>query len=173
MATVNFVNNTEQQSSAPPRRNLKMRGAALVLSGLLAAGAFAAAPQSAGAASNPTIVLPDSLTWAPAAGLPPGAEVAVLYGNPTKTGPFAIRFKFPAGYEIAPHSHSTDELLTVISGKARMAFGENADAGSAQAVPAGAFIFLPASAWHRLFIDADTIVELHSTGPFDVKLRAQ
>jgi hypothetical protein len=58
----------------------------------------------------------------------------------------------------------------VISGGGRMAFGEDANPASAQPLPAGSFMDLPAGAWHHLWIDADTIVELHSTGPFDVNL---
>ena len=120
-----------------------------------------------------TIVQPSSLTWMPAEGLPPGAQVAVLYGDPSKAGLFAIRFKFPAGYEIPTHSHPTDEFITIISGSGRMAFGEKADAANAQPLPAGAFMSLPAGAWHHLWIDAETLVELHSMGPFAVHLAGQ
>jgi quercetin dioxygenase-like cupin family protein len=122
------------------------------------------------AAGSHSIIQADALTWAPAQGLPPGAQMAVLYGNPSKKGPFALRFKFPSGYALPTHSHPTDEYLTVISGKARMAFGAKADEAQAEPYPAGAFMILPAGAWHRLWADADTIIELHSTGPFGVKL---
>jgi quercetin dioxygenase-like cupin family protein len=122
------------------------------------------------AAETPKIIQADALTWGPAQGLPPGAQVAVLYGNPSEKGPFAVRFKFPAGYSVPTHSHPTDEYLTVISGKARMAFGQKADDAQAQPLPANAFMALPAGAWHRLWADAETIIELHSTGPFGVKL---
>lgn len=88
----------------------------------------------------------------------------------SKKGPFAIRFKFPAGYEIPTHSHATDEFLTVVSGKARMAFGKDADAAHTQPFPTGAFMILPAGSWHHLWSDAETIIELHSTGPFSIKL---
>ena len=121
------------------------------------------------AAGSANIVEAGTLNWTPAQGLPPGAQMAVLYGDPSKTGPFALRFKFPAGYEIPTHSHSTDELITVISGNGRMAFGESASAAEAQPLPAGAFMSLPAGAWHHLWIDDQAVLELHSTGPFDVK----
>jgi len=49
---------------------------------------------SAHAASTPSIIQPDGFTWAPAAGLPDGAKVTVLYGDPGKAGPFAVRFQF-------------------------------------------------------------------------------
>jgi quercetin dioxygenase-like cupin family protein len=78
-----------------------------------------------------------------------------------------MRLKFPAGYEIPTHSHPTDELITVVSGKARMALGENATASDAEPLTPGTFMLLPAGAWHSLWIDDETVVELHSTGPFD------
>src|ERR1700754_2958818 len=48
--------------------------------------------------------------------LPKGAQLAVLQGDPGKAGPFVMRLKVPANYRVAPHSHSKDENLTVISG---------------------------------------------------------
>ena len=139
--------------------------AAVVSIGLLALPAIAA-----DAAGTPTITQPDALVWGPAAGLPPGAKVAVLYGDPSKAAPFGVRFDFPAGYEVPTHSHPTDEFITVISGKLRMTFGQTADASSAQALVPGAFMSLPAGAWHHLWADAESVVELHSTGPFEVTL---
>ena len=144
-----------------------MRETALILSILFVAVPLGHAAQSAEGGS---IVQPDALKWAPAQGVPPGAQVAVLSGDPSKSGPFVLRFKFPAGYELATHSHPTDEFLTIISGKARMAFGEKADTAHAQALPASVFTILPAGAWHHLWVDAETIVELHSTGPFEITL---
>jgi quercetin dioxygenase-like cupin family protein len=121
-------------------------------------------------AESPAITQPDAFTWGPAAGLPPGAKVAVLYGDPSKSGPFAVRFEFPSGYEVPIHSHPTHEFITVISGKMRMAFGEKADVAAAQPLVPGSFMSLPAGAWHHLWVDADSVIELHSTGPFGVEL---
>jgi hypothetical protein len=47
--------------------------------------------------------------WGPAPPmLPPGAQIAVLAGNPTASGPYTVRLKFPANYDIPAHSHPTD-----------------------------------------------------------------
>jgi hypothetical protein len=48
--------------------------------------------------------------------VPKGARQAVLYGDPGKEGFFVIRAKLPATYRIPPHSHPTDEVVTVLSG---------------------------------------------------------
>jgi quercetin dioxygenase-like cupin family protein len=121
-------------------------------------------------AGTPILTQPETLAWMPAAGLPEGAKITVLYGDPSKAGLFAVRFEFPSGYEIPTHSHPTDEFITILSGKGRMAFGETASAAEAQPLVPGTFMVLPAGAWHHLWIDADTILELHSMGPFDIHL---
>ena len=54
----------------------------------------------------------------------PGAQMAVIDGDPTKPGPFVIRAKFPAGFKVMPHFHPTDESVTVISGTLAAAMGE-------------------------------------------------
>ena len=128
-----------------------MQRTALILSAFVSVIALGQALVPAQAADNPKIVAADAMSWAPAQGLPPGAQVAVLYGDPSKAGPFAIRFKFPAGYEIATHSHPTDEFLTIISGQGRMTFGPGADATNAQALSQGTFMSLPAEAQQRFF----------------------
>src|SRR5687767_7634504 len=79
------------------------------------AGAAATAP--AAAMDQHTIVPPQEIKWGPApAVLPPGAEAAVLFGDPGKEGLFALRLKLPAGYSVPPHTHPVDEAVTVISG---------------------------------------------------------
>jgi hypothetical protein len=42
------------------------------------------------------------------ANMPKGAEVAVLAGDPSKEGPFTLRIKTPANYDIPAHNHPTD-----------------------------------------------------------------
>jgi len=50
---------------------------------------------------------PDTIPWGPAPPfLAPGAQLAVLEGDPTATtGDFTVRLKMPDGYRIAPHFH--------------------------------------------------------------------
>ena len=98
---------------------------------LLAAGlALVAATAANAQAGHPahTIVPADSVVWA--AGPPslaPGAQAAVLYGDPTKDGLFVMRLKLPAGFRIAPHTHPRPEILTVVSGAFHIGMGSVAD----------------------------------------------
>jgi hypothetical protein len=55
------------------------------------------------------------LTWAPSPpGLPAGARVALVSGNPAKAGPFTIRVDMPPDYAIRPHHHPTGEELRLL-----------------------------------------------------------
>ena len=52
----------------------------------------------------------DKLTW----GLfdpnqPKGIQIAVLFGDPSKPGPFVVRLKIPAGLELGGHTHSAPD----------------------------------------------------------------
>jgi quercetin dioxygenase-like cupin family protein len=114
-----------------------------------------------------TIVAPQQIKWAPApAVLPPGAEVAVLFGDPTKEGLFAMRLKLPAGYSVPPHTHPVDEVVTVISGTFALGMGETADQSKAQALPAGSFFALPPDTAHYVFIDEETVIQISTVGPW-------
>jgi len=80
-----------------------------------------------------------------AAALPAGARMTVLEGDPTKEGPFVVRFQFPDGYHVPPHTHPKTERLTVISGTLYLATGEALDRSSAKKnLPAGSFGYWPA-----------------------------
>src|SRR5438045_4999949 len=50
------------------------------------------------------------------AGLPAGAKLAVVKGDPGKAGDFAVRIRFPANYTVPPHHHPADEKVSVKSG---------------------------------------------------------
>src|SRR5262245_19555963 len=84
------------------------------------------------------IVPVQEIKWGPAPGsIPPGAEAAVLYGDPGNEGLFALRLKLPKGYHIAPHTHPKPEVVTIISGAFRFGMGETADRSTAQPLAAG------------------------------------
>jgi len=74
-----------------------------VTSLILTVGSIALASVASLAAAEDAhkMIAPNDVQWGPApAVLPPGAEAAVLFGDPTKEGLFALRIKVPAGYAI-------------------------------------------------------------------------
>jgi len=137
--------------------------AALLLSGALAAGAHAE-----DAATHTVLEVGDVQWTSGPSSLPEGSEMAVLYGQPGEDGIFALRLKLPAGYAIAPHSHPRPEVVTVISGAFLLGSGETADREAAQSLPAGSFFAFDPGMTHYAFTDEETIVQLNSTGPWDI-----
>ena len=113
------------------------------------------------------MIAPDAIKWGPAPPvLPPGAEAAVLFGDPGKEGLFALRLKLPAGYAIPPHTHPADEVVTIISGSFKLGMGEAADESAATALPAGSFFALPPGTPHFAYIDEETVVQISTNGPW-------
>ncbi len=104
--------------------------------------------------------------WGPAPPfLAPGARLAVLHGSPGAEGDFVVRLRFPNGYTVAPHSHPTDEHVTVISGKLMLGMGDDVDRKSATRLSAGGFITAPADAHHWAMAVGPTVVQVHGRGP--------
>ena len=69
----------------------------------------------------------------------PGAQMAVLQGNPAAAGEYTVRLRMPSGYKIAPHWHPTDENITVISGTLKVGMGKTFDEKNMMSIPAGGF----------------------------------
>jgi quercetin dioxygenase-like cupin family protein len=128
---------------------------------LAAAGMLAQAPAAARAPA------PADLNWRPAPAIfPAGAQMAVLQGNPGGTSMFTIRLRMPDGYRIAPHTHPTDENVTVISGSFRVGMGKTFDTKGMMTLSAGGFVTAPANGAHYAVAQGPTIVQVHAMGPF-------
>ena len=141
-----------------------MKIASLLAIGLIGLAGFVSV---ASAEDAHTMIAPDAIKWGPAPpGLPPGAEAAVLFGDPSKEGLFALRLKLPAGYAIPPHTHPADEVVTIISGTFKLGMGEAADESAATALPAGSFFALPPGTPHFAYIDEETVVQISTNGPW-------
>jgi quercetin dioxygenase-like cupin family protein len=111
------------------------------------------------------------LKWGPPpAGLPPGAEATVVQGDPSAEGkPFTVRLRMPKGYTIAPHSHPTDENVTVLSGRLLVGEGDRIDKRHAKALSAGGFAAIPKEHHHYAVANASgTVVQVHAIGPFAI-----
>ena len=107
------------------------------------------------------------LTWGPApAVFPAGAKMAVVEGDPTKAGPFAIQLSMPKGYTIAPHFHPTDENVTVKKGIFLVGMGDKIERKKMNAMTKGQSGKLDANAHHYAIAKNPVVVEVRSTGPF-------
>jgi hypothetical protein len=98
---------------------------------------------------------------------PKGARLSVLHGNPFAKGAFAVRLQMPDGYRIAPHWHTQDEQLTVLSGVFVLHMGDSMEAEGHE-MKTGAYHFLPGKMHHAAEAKGETVLEIHGSGPFDM-----
>jgi quercetin dioxygenase-like cupin family protein len=108
------------------------------------------------------------LQWGPAPGLPAGAQIAVLQGNPGGNEPFTIRLRFPNGYKIPPHTHPTVENVTVLSGTFLAGDGRTFDPSQMQELGRDGFLSIPAQHAHFAMARGLTTIQLHAVGPFAI-----
>jgi quercetin dioxygenase-like cupin family protein len=111
-------------------------------------------------------------TWGPAPPmLPPGAQIAVLSGDPSKPAPYAVRLKFPANYALPAHSHPTDENVTVVSGAVTFGMGDKLAKGAAsnKTLAVGGFALMPAGMNHFAYTTQESTIILFGQGPVEFK----
>ena len=140
-------------------------GAFVVAAALTAAAGAVAVAQGGHTAMNTS-----EMKWGPSPpALPPGAEAAILDGDPAKAGePFTVRLKFPDGYKVPPHWHPTDERVVVISGTLMLGIGEKAEMSKMHTLTAGAFAKMPKEVRHYAAAKGATVIQVYGTGPFEV-----
>lgn len=147
----------------------------LKLAGRLVVGFLCASVvQMVNAQSDHQVIqTPAEAQWGPAPPvLPPGAQIAVLAGNPTKASPYTIRLKFPAHYEIPAHSHPTDENVVVVSGMLSFGMGDklNKQNSGNKSLSPGGFALMPANMNHFAYTGAkETTIVLYGQGPVEFK----
>ena len=138
----------------------------VVASFFLTAAAVAMRADQAHAGQN----LKDA-NWSPAPPfLPKGAQIAVLEGDPTKPGLYAVRLKFPEHYAIPAHSHPTNEHVVVTSGALVFGMGDVLDTRSSAntKLTVGGFVDASANVNHFAFTREDeTTIVLYGMGPVE------
>jgi quercetin dioxygenase-like cupin family protein len=142
------------------------------LESLAAAVLFGLYVASVGLAQTPAHVMENlaAAKWGPAPPmLPPGAQIAVLAGDPTKAVPYTVRLKFPANYAIPAHSHPSDEHVAVVSGELFIGMGTKLDMKAGMALGVGGFALMPANANHFAYTKSETTIVLYGQGPVEFK----
>jgi mannose-6-phosphate isomerase-like protein (cupin superfamily) len=84
------------------------------------------------------ITAPADLKWVKAPNNT--SETAVVYGDPTKPGPYSLRIKWYPGNMSRPHTHSTDRFFVVLSGTWWVGSGTKFDPASTVPVKPGSFV---------------------------------
>jgi quercetin dioxygenase-like cupin family protein len=153
------------------RRKLYAASVAAVVALAYAPGAAVAARQAAVQHEKRAIVKPaPDVQWsAGPPSLPPGAEMAVLEGDPSKAAMFTMRLKLPAGYRIPPHTHPKTERVTVLSGNVGFGMGRDFYESKLQTLSAGSFFVLDPGMPHFVQASEETVVQLNAMGPWSIK----
>ncbi len=128
---------------------------------------FAGFASVASAEDAHTIIAPNDIKWGPAPkALPPGAEAAVLFGDPEQGRLVCPPAEIAGWVAIPPHTHPANEVVTVISGTSKLGMGEAADQSATTALPAGGFFALPPGTAHFVYFDEETVVQINTNGPW-------
>jgi anti-sigma factor ChrR (cupin superfamily) len=143
--------------------------AILAIAGCSKASGSGDVPDTSPTAPSASEADKQDIQWGPAPSvLPPGAQIAVLEGDPAGSGTFTLRLKLPNGYRIAPHTHPTIENLTILAGDFRTAMGTQFDESKLEAHGRDAFLSVPAEHAHFAMARGETVVQVHGLGPFAI-----
>ena len=135
---------------------------AVLLSGVAAAGV-------ASAAEMHKVIKADAVQWGPAPPqLPKGAQLAVLSGDPGKSGLYIVRAKMPDGYAVPAHWHKRAENVTVISGTFNIGMGDKLDKAKGEALGPGGYFGAAPKMRHYAWATGETVIEISGLGPFDI-----
>jgi quercetin dioxygenase-like cupin family protein len=100
--------------------------------------------------------------------LPKGTKMMLLEGHPAKEGFFTMRLRLPAGTRIEPHWHPRDERVTILSGLAKVGFGDTFDESTMASFGPGSFYLNPPKSHHYVLIATETEMQLSGVGPWQL-----
>jgi quercetin dioxygenase-like cupin family protein len=122
---------------------------------------------AASAASAKTA--PAQLKWGAAPpGLPSGAQMAVVSGDPGKKGMFVVELKMPVDYAVPAHWHPTDETVKVLSGKIGYGMSDKLVEAGAKQLTAGQSAVMKAKMHHWVFASGPATIQVSGMGPFAI-----
>jgi quercetin dioxygenase-like cupin family protein len=110
------------------------------------------------------ITAPSDLKWVKnAAGT---NETAVLFGDPSKPGPYVMRIKWLPGNMSRPHTHTTDRFFVVISGTWWCGSGTKFDPASTVPAKPGSYVIHHAGQPHYDGAKGEeTVIQVFGVGP--------
>ena len=114
------------------------------------------------------VVKASDVQWADAKSAPRGVKSCLIHGDPAKGG-FVMLSKIESGTVFLPHTHSTDEVVTIVSGTFVIGTGEKVDQSKGKVVDAGGYFTAKAQTPHWATAKTDVILVRSGSGPADIK----
>jgi quercetin dioxygenase-like cupin family protein len=108
----------------------------------------------------------NQLDWKQSPVLEPDIKVAVLEGDPSKSGVFTLRIRIPDGGYISPHWHPNVERVTVLSGRFLLGSGDKMDRTKVKKLDPGSYTSMPPGMRHFAIAEGETVIQLTSVGPW-------
>ena len=94
------------------------------------------------------------------------AESAVLFGDPSKPGPYVVRIRWLPGNMSRPHFHPNDRFFVVLSGTWWMGTGETFDPERTVPAPAGSYVIHYGGKVHYDGAKSEeTVIQVWGMGP--------
>lgn len=114
------------------------------------------------------VVYAKDIQWKPCPpNLPEGCEICVLEGNPKSNDLFTVRFRISGEFIMPPHTHPKDERVTILQGKAYVAFGKDATKADAKEFGPGDYYVNAKNAIHTVWADPSTVIQITGIGPWE------
>ena len=100
--------------------------------------------------------------------LPSGVQMAVVSGDPSKKGMFTIQLRMPADYAVPPHTHPTNEVVKILSGKLHYGMSGKLNMSEAKTLTVGHSVTMKANMNHWVHAPAPATVQVSAMGPFEI-----
>jgi quercetin dioxygenase-like cupin family protein len=156
------ISSREGSGVGTNKRNTSMKKLTLVLTLLLTPSPLLA--QMGSDPSEPTIFRIDDIPYKTQSTPFGNLEIAIIFGDPTKAGPYVQRIKFPPRMEVKPHSHGKDELKIVSLLEGELLFGYLGEEGEAMK-PGNIWTESMGLVHFGLAGDKGAVIEIFGIGP--------
>lgn len=114
---------------------------------------------------TPRALTPAELEWETDT-IDPRRAAATLVGDPARAGPYTVRYRAAAGYELPLHMHpEDDEQLTILSGVLRYSGGAPGSGAPEYDLGPGSYVLTPAGTPHRMTAVEECVLQMTGYGP--------
>jgi hypothetical protein len=112
---------------------------------------------------------PGNAPWVPApAGMPKGAKIIVVSGDPAKEGPYTVQMRYPAGYRIGPHRYPSEVSFKILNGG--LTYGLGTDTHSEiKSLTKGTTGTVPANTYYYASTSIGATMEFTGIGPISIE----